>query len=179
LWRFRAAAQIAAAEGDHVAAVSLHRTLADRLERRGMRLQLLWTWVDVGRSLAVIDRDGAVAVLTAAAELAEGCGAVSEGRVVARALRKLGVRAWRRGAGSSTPGVDGLSPREREIVSRVAEGESNREIAEALLLSPKTVERHVTNVLAKTGLRNRTELATWAHTTPVRGSPDDLRSADP
>jgi hypothetical protein len=46
----------------------------------------------------------------------------------------------------------------------VAEGSSNREIADLLALSPKTVERHLTNSLAKLGARNRTELAALVHT---------------
>jgi DNA-binding NarL/FixJ family response regulator len=55
----------------------------------------------------------------------------------------------------------------------VADGQSNREIAETLLVAPKTIERHLTNLLAKLGLRNRTELAGLVHSTPVRGSPDE------
>ena len=51
----------------------------------------------------------------------------------------------------------------------IAEGSSNREIAETLVLSPKTVERHVTNILAKLGARNRTELASLVHAVSVRG----------
>jgi DNA-binding NarL/FixJ family response regulator len=47
------------------------------------------------------------------------------------------------------------------------------EIGEALVLSHKTVERHVTNILAKLGLRNRTELASLVRSSLVRGSPDE------
>jgi len=175
LWRIRAAAVIAAAEGDLGAAVSLHETLAARLERAGLRLELIWARIDLGRALAGIDRDRAVAAFTSAAALADGCGAVSEGRIAAQALRRLGVRAWRRGAASAKPGTAGLSTREREIAGRVSRGDSNREIADALVVSPKTVERHVTNILAKTGLRNRTELATLVRSSAaaVRDSPDE------
>jgi DNA-binding NarL/FixJ family response regulator len=60
-----------------------------------------------------------------------------------------------------------------EISRQVADGASNREIGEALVISPKTVERHVTNILAKLGLRNRTELASLVRTSAVRDSPDD------
>jgi DNA-binding NarL/FixJ family response regulator len=65
------------------------------------------------------------------------------------------VRTWRRAA----PGPEPLSPREREVARLVAAGASNPEIAEALFVARKTVERHVSNILAKTGARNRTELA--------------------
>jgi DNA-binding NarL/FixJ family response regulator len=51
-----------------------------------------------------------------------------------------------------------LSERERQIAELVAAGASNPEIAQALFLSRKTVERHVSNVLAKLGARNRVEL---------------------
>jgi DNA-binding NarL/FixJ family response regulator len=56
----------------------------------------------------------------------------------------------------------------------VAGGLTNREVAQSFLISPRTVERHITNVLAKLGLRNRTELATFMRSAPaVRGSTDD------
>jgi DNA-binding NarL/FixJ family response regulator len=55
--------------------------------------------------------------------------------------------------------LDRLSQREREIATLIAAGDSNPEIANRLFLSRKTVERHVSNILARTGARNRTELA--------------------
>jgi DNA-binding NarL/FixJ family response regulator len=69
--------------------------------------------------------------------------------------------------------LDALSGREQEIARRVADGASNREIAEVLAVSPKTVDRHLTNILAKLGLRNRTELASRVLSSPVRVSPDE------
>lgn len=173
LFRLRAAASIAAAGGDDATAISVLETFALALERAGMSLELIWARIDLGRSLARVDRDRAVAAFTSAAELAERCEAVSEGRLIAQALRGLGVRAWRRGAASGGPGLAGLSKREQEISRRVADGASNREVAESLAVSPKTVERHLTNVLAKLGLRNRTELASLVRSSVVRGSPDE------
>jgi DNA-binding CsgD family transcriptional regulator len=173
LWRLRAAAAIAAAAGDDAAAISLLDTFAQSLQRAGLNLELIWARIDLGRSLSRIDRDRAIAAFESAAELAEVCGAVSEGRVVSQALRSLGVRAWRRGATTIGRGIIGLSRRELEVSVRVAEGASNREIGEALVVSPKTVERHVTNILAKLGLRNRTELASLLRSSAVRDSPDD------
>jgi predicted ATPase/DNA-binding CsgD family transcriptional regulator len=57
----------------------------------------------------------------------------------------------------------GLTPREREIAGLVARGMANREIAEKLVLSVRTVETHVSRVLTKLGLRTRGELTVWAH----------------
>jgi DNA-binding CsgD family transcriptional regulator len=53
---------------------------------------------------------------------------------------------------------DRLTPREAQIAGQVAEGKSNREVAEALYLTPKTVEFHLTRVYRKLGVRSRSEL---------------------
>jgi two component transcriptional regulator, LuxR family len=55
-----------------------------------------------------------------------------------------------------------LTPTETKVIQYVARGMSNREIAEVLGVSQRTVESHVSNMLGKTGLHNRTELARWA-----------------
>lgn len=55
-----------------------------------------------------------------------------------------------------------LTPKELQIVRFLALGLSNREIADHTGVSQRTVESHVSNMLAKTGLHNRTELARWA-----------------
>ncbi|WP_448599400.1 response regulator transcription factor [Thermoleptolyngbya sp.] len=55
-----------------------------------------------------------------------------------------------------------LTPTELRVVQFVAQGMSNREIAEKLNVSQRTIESHVSNMLGKTGLHNRTELARWA-----------------
>jgi DNA-binding NarL/FixJ family response regulator len=55
-----------------------------------------------------------------------------------------------------------LTPTELKVVQFVARGMANREIAEAMKVSQRTIESHVSNMLAKTGLHNRTELARWA-----------------
>jgi DNA-binding NarL/FixJ family response regulator len=55
-----------------------------------------------------------------------------------------------------------LTPTELKVIQLVARGMANREIAQQLQVSQRTVESHVSNMLGKTGLSNRTELARWA-----------------
>jgi DNA-binding NarL/FixJ family response regulator len=55
----------------------------------------------------------------------------------------------------------GLSPREREVAALVAPGRSNREIADELVLGERTVETHVSSILARLGATSRREIATW------------------
>ncbi|MDJ0844133.1 response regulator transcription factor [Crocosphaera sp.] len=55
-----------------------------------------------------------------------------------------------------------LTPTETKVVQLVAQGLSNRDVAEKLSVSQRTIESHVSNMLNKTNLHNRTELARWA-----------------
>jgi len=57
--------------------------------------------------------------------------------------------------------ADDLTRREREVALRVAEGKSNRAIAEELVITERTVEGHVSNILAKRGFRSRAQIAAW------------------
>ncbi|MDZ5620611.1 response regulator transcription factor [Nocardioides sp. HM23] len=68
-----------------------------------------------------------------------------------------------------------LSPREREVLELVAEGLTNREIAERLFISPVTARNHVSRILTKLSLENRTQAATWLSQRGSR-SPDSLAS---
>ncbi|ATZ27473.1 Transcriptional regulatory protein LiaR [Streptomyces lavendulae subsp. lavendulae] len=63
-------------------------------------------------------------------------------------------------AGAGRPGA--LTDREREVLGLIADGRSNREIARALVLSEKTVKTHVSNILMKLDLSDRTQAALWA-----------------
>jgi DNA-binding CsgD family transcriptional regulator len=173
VWGTRARAAIAVASGDDAGAISLLNALIVELEPEGLLEDLLWARLDLGSVLVRFDRAQSVEAFTAAAALAAQTGARSQGRMATQALRRLGVRAWRRGRAAGGVGLAALTVREREVARLVAGGDSNREIAEALLVAPKTVERHITNVLAKLGLRNRTELAALVRASLVRGSPDE------
>ncbi|MFJ3923461.1 response regulator [Streptomyces sp. NPDC090022] len=62
----------------------------------------------------------------------------------------------------SSRGGTALTEREREVLSLIADGRSNREIARALVLSEKTVKTHVSNILMKLDLADRTQAALWA-----------------
>jgi non-specific serine/threonine protein kinase len=57
---------------------------------------------------------------------------------------------------------DGLTAREREVAAHIARGESNRDIAQALVISERTVETHVTNILNKLGFARRSQIRKWA-----------------
>jgi DNA-binding NarL/FixJ family response regulator len=56
----------------------------------------------------------------------------------------------------------GITPAEQRVLDLLRRGDSNSHIAAQLVLSPRTVECHVSHLLAKTGCRNRTQLLLWA-----------------
>jgi DNA-binding NarL/FixJ family response regulator len=63
-------------------------------------------------------------------------------------------------APAAAPG--GLKAREREVAALVAQGKTNREIAEMLVLSERTAERHVANIMARLNFNTRAQIAAWA-----------------
>jgi DNA-binding NarL/FixJ family response regulator len=77
------------------------------------------------------------------------------------ALDDLALRA--RLTGETERHGTGLTSREREVLRLIAEGRSNREIGQALFITPKTASVHVSNILAKLGVTSRTEAAAVAH----------------
>jgi two-component system response regulator NreC len=79
-------------------------------------------------------------------------------------LAKLLVRDYLSGERppEAGPGLDGLTDRESEVLTYLAEGASNAEIANALVISPKTVERHRENIMKKLNLHSRSELVRYA-----------------
>jgi DNA-binding CsgD family transcriptional regulator/tetratricopeptide (TPR) repeat protein len=122
--------------------------------------------------LAAGDRDTAAQVLGRAAAITGRLGARpldSEIRALARRARldlapPADAAAAAPAAGAPTPVEQlGLTPREVEVLALVAAGRSNRQIAEALFISPKTAAVHVSNILAKLGVAGRVEAAAIAH----------------
>ncbi|HEV2237358.1 MAG TPA: response regulator transcription factor [Ktedonobacterales bacterium] len=65
--------------------------------------------------------------------------------------------------GEGAPLASDLTEREREILRLVARGASNREVGETLFITEGTVKNHVSNILSKLGLRDRTQAAVYAH----------------
>ena len=120
--------------------------------------------------LAAGDRDTAAMVLGRAAEITGRLGARpldAEVQALARRARlDLAPHAAVAAppSGASTPAEQlGLTPREVEVLALVAAGRSNRQIAQALFISPKTASVHVSNILAKLGVAGRVEAAAIAH----------------
>jgi ATP/maltotriose-dependent transcriptional regulator MalT len=118
--------------------------------------------------LAAGDRDTATTVLGRAAEVTGRLGARpldTEVQALARRARlDLAPPAAATAGGAPAPAAQlGLTPREAEVLALVAAGRSNRQIAQALFISPKTVGVHVSNILAKLGAAGRVEAAAIAH----------------
>lgn len=147
--------------------VDVLEAAAGDADHLGFGLDALWTRLDLGSALVASDIASAKDVVAGVVELAEQSGAQTVADVAEKRLRSLGVRTWKRGAGQGAT----LTERERAIAQLIAKGASNPEIAQQLFLSRKTVERHVSNVLRKAGVRNRAELAARVGELEVEGAP--------
>lgn len=105
-------------------------------------------------------------VLKSAADrdLVEACRATMRGEpfIYPGAIRSLIREHLERAARGEEVPEDPLTPRELEVVKLIAEGFTNKEIAEQLVISPKTVERHRANVFEKLSMHDRVELTRYA-----------------
>jgi DNA-binding CsgD family transcriptional regulator len=114
--------------------------------------------MSLARALGGSERESAIAQAHGALTTFENLGAARDADAAAAFLRSLGVKAAR----SGPKGVGGLTKRELEVLALLGEGLSNRELAERLCLTRKTVENHVAGVLAKLELSGRAEAAAYA-----------------
>jgi DNA-binding NarL/FixJ family response regulator len=166
-----AAGKVLLAQGDPDAPARL-RAAARAFAECGAPLAACRARLALARSL--VDRDRGVAVTEARSVLQafDRMGATSDADQAAAFLRELGVK------GRTGP-RDGavLSRREQEVLSLVAEGLSNAEIAERLFISVKTAGHHVSNILTKLGVRSRTEATAYALLHPVAPRPPVTRAA--
>ena len=89
------------------------------------------------------------------------------------------VASTDRAAGKSPRwhGDDGLTMREREIALLVASGLSNREIADELVISKRTVDAHVNHIFTKLGVSSRVQLTIWLRDRVPERLPDELSAA--
>jgi len=158
--RHRLEGLLAWTEGDRARALEILTSAVDEADSLERGNDGLWCRLDRARLLVEMGRDDGPEALRDVAQRADRIGARTVARLADRDLRARGVRTWRRNAATPPGGrTDLLTGRELEIARLVAAGASNPEVASTLFLSRKTVERHVSNILAKLGVRNRTELA--------------------
>ena len=87
---------------------------------------------------------------------------VSQGNVFLHATLAKFLMRDLLGREKNVPIAEELTPREQEVLTYIAEGYTNREIAEALIISIKTVDRHRENIMRKLNLHNRVELVKYA-----------------
>jgi DNA-binding CsgD family transcriptional regulator len=157
--------EVALAEGEAASAASYFSHALELLGEIELPLERAEVELRAAVALAAADeRDGAVERLVSAYRTARRLGAQPLAAEGARALEALGERVDERlgrvAAAQARPG--GLSRRELEVLRLVAVGRTNREIAQMLYLSPRTVDMHVRNALSKLDCRTRTEASSRA-----------------
>ncbi|HSI80685.1 MAG TPA: LuxR C-terminal-related transcriptional regulator [Solirubrobacterales bacterium] len=164
----RALGRALAATGERDEAVSHLERALGRFADLELALETSRTRLLLAGVLSAGEPEAAVAAGRAALASFEEVGAARDADQAAALLRSLGVKVAR---AAGPRGADALTKREREVLELLAEGLSNREIAERLYLSPRTVEHHVRSLLSKLELGNRAEAAAYAvRSLPERGS---------
>jgi DNA-binding CsgD family transcriptional regulator len=139
------------ARGQAEAALPSLRSAARFWRGLGVPYEAARTGVLAARACEALgDLDGARRELDAAGAVFERLGAVGDAAVV------TSLRGRPRGP-------DGLTPRELDVLAEVASGSTNRQIAERLFISEKTVARHLSNIFVKLDCSSRTGAAAYAH----------------
>lgn len=128
------------------------------------RAAALWEQIGCPYEQALALAEGDAEAMRQALALFERLGAQPALALVRRRLQLLGIRGIPRGPRPSTrTNQAGLTTRQLEVLQLMAEGLSNAEIASRLFTSPKTVEHHVSAVLAKLGVHSRVQALSAAH----------------
>ncbi len=138
------------------------RTAVDLFEHALRPLELAAALEDLGAELAATDRETAVDVLGRTLALYTELGATWDARRVRSRLRELGVRRRLVTAEPEANGWAAMTEAELTVARLVAEGLTNREVAERLFVSPHTVNSHLRHVFSKLGINSRVELARLA-----------------
>lgn len=149
--------RVARAEGRTDAPAALKRAI-ELFAALDLPLEAARSHLELARALAASAPAAAVHEARLAVGAFDRLGASLDADAAAALLRSLGEtggRAWPRGAVA-------LTRREEEVLTLIAEGCSNAQIAERLVISRRTAEHHVASILAKLGLRNRSEAAAYA-----------------
>ncbi len=156
-----ARAAVCLARGEPRAAESSAREATEIAEQSRSPLLVGRARMLLGGALdAVGERDAACEQLKRAESGLAECGALREADAAARELRRLGHRvAGRTRRATQRSGLAELSSRERQVADLVASGMTNREVAQALFLSEKTVGSHLARIYDKLGVHSRTVLA--------------------
>jgi len=122
-------------------------------------------WLSAGapyEQAVELAESGQVEPTLQALTILDGLGARPTAAMVRRRLRGLGVtRLPRRPQPGTLANPAGLTDRQLEILRLVATGLSNAEIAQRLVVSPRTVDHHVSAILQKIGVRTRRDAAAW------------------
>jgi DNA-binding NarL/FixJ family response regulator len=129
------------------------------IERSDRPLLVATARLELADALAATDTDAAIAEARAAHAAAQRLGATALTDRAAATLRRLGAAAPRK---DQSQAFADLTARETDVLDGITRGDTNAEIAARLYLSPKTVEHHVSRVLAKLGVRTRAEAAALA-----------------
>jgi len=151
-----ASGQLKRFAGEADAADFFHSAL-DHLRAFEQSLLAGRTKLELARTLQQSDHPAAIIWARAALACFERMGAARDVDEAAQVLRELGA-AGRTGGRQTEP----LTQRETEVLSLLAHGLTNREIASRLVISAKTVEHHVGHILSKLNLRSRAEAAAYA-----------------
>jgi DNA-binding CsgD family transcriptional regulator len=139
------------------AGLTLLRDAVDIIEGSPARLEQARALVDLGAATRRANRrTESREFLRRGLELATVCGASPLAETARTELLATGARPRR----IALSGVDSLTPSERRVAAMAAEGMTNREIAQSLFVTPKTVEVHLSAVYRKLGIASRSKLAT-------------------